>query len=292
MAKFRVDKKTFKKFIEVTTMEGIIQFRDKKGIKKPLFSSFYVNAKDNHTIEVLTTDSYRKKTDALFILKDVNVEEPGIIPIMDHEAILDCLGSGIDGVITIENNDSILTISTPKDSYEIRQRINKDLEELQSSELVTHLNQWRDWHKFGEDGILVMHHPKVDVPYPMKIKVSSADLLKVAGDTLNIMKDNKTVFSFSSDVLSSKKGEDNASIKSFHEIEHELLGKETIEFEEEFFNVQTIVPNLFDYVEFNIRRVQTNNTVAIYIRSIDEKLKIEVNIGLISIIKQESKGEE
>ena len=77
---------------------------------------------------------------------------------------------------------------------------------------------------------------------------------------------------------------------SKHKIDYEMLSKDVVEFTEYFYNIQTIFPNLFDDIELNIRRVQANDTVAIYVRSIDEKLKIEAHIGLVSIIKQNKGG--
>lgn len=292
MVKFTVDKKTFKKFLEVCSMEGIIQFRDKKSIKKPLFSTFYMDVLPEGIIEVLTTDTYRKKTDALFTLSGVEVEESGKLPIMDYKAIVDCLGTGIKGKIRVENNGTIILIATDKDSYEIRQKSSKELEDLQADETVAHLNQWREWHVFdGEGDMLIMHHPKLDVPYPMKISVSKEDLMKVVGDTINIMKDNKTTLWYIDDGFNASKGEENASIRSKHAIGFELLLNETIEFAESFYNIQTIIPNLFDKIELNIRRVKANNTIAVFITSIEPKLKMETKIGLVSIIKQTG-GEE
>ena len=46
MAKFKVIKEVLKDFIEKCACVGIINFRDKKGVKKPLFSCFYLDVKD------------------------------------------------------------------------------------------------------------------------------------------------------------------------------------------------------------------------------------------------------
>lgn len=299
MTEFTINKGDLKKFFDVCSMEGTIQFRDKKGIKKPLFSTFYLNVK-NDTLEVLTTDPYRRKTDARFIKRDVLTLAEGTIPILEIEAIMSCLkGKGISGLISVSNKDSIITLETSKDVYEIRQKGKIFLDELKDkdkAQVLKHLDQWKTWHVFEkvEDELsvevteqeqLFMNHPKVKVPYPMRIKIKKEELLKVVGDTLNIMKDNKTRLKFEKGVLKAYKGEGNAKIKSKHEIAFESMLNEFIEFDEEFYNVQSIMPNLFDEIEFNIRRVNENKTIAIFVRSIDDKSKIEANVGLISIIK-------
>lgn len=299
MAEFTIEKSNLKKFFDVCSMEGTIQFRDKKAIKKPLFSSFYlIVGKD--TLEVLTVDPYRRKTDAQFIKTGVVVHQEGTIPIMEHEAINECLkGKGISGLIAVSNKDTIVTLETEKDVYEIRQKGKVFLEELKvedKAQVLKHLQDWKNWHQFEtieeETDIgsnqytqLFMNHPKVKVPYPMRIKIKKEELLKIVGDTINIMKDNKTRLKFKDGVFKAFKGEENAKIKSRHEINYEPLLEEFVEFEEEFYNIQSIVPNLFDDIEFNIRRVDANKTISIFVRSIDEKLKIEANIGLVSIVK-------
>jgi len=305
MTEFTINKSDLKKFFDVCCMEGTIQFRDKKGIKKPLFSTFYLNVKNN-VLEVLTTDPYRRKTDAQFIKRDVITLAEGTIPILEIEAIMSCLkGKGISGLISVSNKDSIITLETSKDVYEIRQKGKIFLDELKDkdkAQVLKHLDQWKTWHEFEkvqgvkEDELnavtieyeqLFMNHPTVKVPYPMRIKIKKEELLKVVGDTLNIMKDNKTRLCFKNGVFKVYKGEENAKIKSKHEIAFEYLlpEEECIEFDEEFYNVQSIMPNLFDEIEFNIRRVNENKTIAIFVRSIDDKSKIEANVGLISIIK-------
>ncbi len=301
MPEFAIEKDKLKKFFDVCSMEGTIQFRDKKGIKKPLFSSFYlIVGKDR--LEVLTVDPYRRKTDAQFIKTEVLTSQEGTIPIMEQEAIMSCLkGRGISGLITLSNKDTIITLESEKDVYEIRQKGKVFLEELKEdvkTQVLTHLNNWKSWHRFDENGMLIMHYVaknkageevKQDVPYPMKIKVKKEELLKIVGDTINIMKDNKTRFVFKDGKFLAYKGEGNAKIKSTHELDYEnlLQDEEFIEFDQEFYNVQSIIPNLFDDIELNVRNVKANGTTAIFMRSIDDKSNIEANIGLVSIVKGE-----
>jgi len=306
MAEFTIEKDNLKKYLDVCSMEGTIQFRDKKGIKKPLFSTFYLTV-GNDRLEVLTTDPYRRKTDAQFIKTDVVTLQEGRIPILEQEALMQCLkGKGISGLINVSNKDSIITLETDKDVYEIRQKgkiFLNELEDKKKAQVLKHLSDWKEWHQFerpkDEDGepieeepeILYMNHPKVKVPYPMRITIKKEDLLKIVGDTLNIMKDNKTRLLCKDGVLKAFKGEENAKIKSRHEIPFEYVNteEEFLDFDAEFYNIQSVIPNLFDEIEFNIRRVKANNTIAIFVKSIDVKSKIEANVGLISIIKGEEK---
>lgn len=300
MTSFKGKKTIISTFLKTCLMEGIIQFRDKKSIKKPLFTTFYLNVYENGILEVLTTDIYRKKTDAIFDKTGIEVIEPGVIPITNHEAILLCLGGkGIKGDVTFKFENNITFLETETDSYEIRQKSNKDLESLQSTEVIKHLTDWKSWHIFetveetNEEGQVVlsydklfMNHPKIKVPYLTRVKIKKDDLMKVVSDTINITKDNKTKLVLKEGKLYAFKGEENASIKSKHEIPFENLhSEEVLEFDEDFYNFQAIIPNLFDEVEFHIRRVQANKTIAIYIRSIDKKTGIRACVGLVSIIK-------
>ncbi len=297
MTAFTIEKNNLKKFLEVCSMEGTIQFRDKKAIKKPLFSTFYLKVEKTR-LEVLTTDPYRRKTDAQFILRDVIVDEDGTIPILEQEAIMACLkGQGISGIITISNKDTIITLESAKDVYEIRQKgkiFLNELDDKKKAQVLKHLSDWKEWHQYEKDEeeineLLYMNHPKVKVPYPMRIIIKKESLLKIVGDTLNIMKDNKTLLVCQDGVLKAFKGEENAKTKSRHEIDFEYVNsdEEFLDFDAEFYNIQSVIPNLFDEIEFNIRKVKANNTIAIFVRSIDPKLKIEANIGLISIIRGE-----
>lgn len=291
MTKFKIQKEEFKTFLKICSMEGSIQFRDNKAIKKPMFSAFTIVAGEDN-IKVLATDTHRKKTDALFIKKDVEVIEAGEIPITSYGMISKILkGKGISGEITVSNKNDILILDSEKDVYEIRQKKSEDLEKLsKDTGIKKHLTEWLEWHKFdGEQGTLIMHHvsktgKKTPVPYPTRIKVNKKDLLKVVGDTLDITKDNKTRLILKDGIFRATKGEANASISSKHTIEFTDEGLELVEFEEDFYSIQTIIPNLFDEIYLNIRRVKANKTITIYVTSYDEKSKIEVRLGLVSII--------
>ena len=302
--KILVDKDIFKEFLETASMEGIFQFRDGKGVRKPLFSSFYIRAnKENDTLEILTTDSISKKTDANFILHEVEVleanEDDEIIPITDYETIAKCLkGSGIVGKIRIYNEGQILFLESDTDIYEIAQKDNSDIARMEDNDILNRLDIWRGEHRFdGENNSLVMHVDReeigqIDVPYTTRIVVKKDDLMKVVGDKINITKDNETKFVLKGGNFYAMAGAGNAAVKSKHKIPFEDLSEDLGEFEEEFYNVQIIIPNLFDEIEINIRRVKANNTIALWIRSIKcketGKLKIpliEANIAITSIIE-------
>lgn len=298
MAKFKVKKENFQKFIELASCEGIVQFRDSKGIKKPLFNSFYIDVNPDGRIEVLTIDTVRKKIMADFVMHCPEVIENGIIPLIDLDAIkLVLKGKGLPnvGYLIVSNKETVITIESEDggDYYVIRQKGNEDIKRMQDKQVVKKLKLWKDWHEFMPDGSLMLHHKaqKKDVPYTMRIKVNRDDLLKVIGDTTSITKDNKTQFICNNGKLSANKGEANAKIKSSHVIKYENLGDEIIQFDSEFKGIQTIVPNLLKDIEFHIRS-QGNKSTAIWIRSYDEKARIEANIAMISILPGEVDVEE
>jgi len=289
MAKFRIKKGILKSFIEKTACNGIIKFRENTAVKQPLFSCFFLKVEDGK-LEVLTIDTIKKKVRLNSIISGVEVIESGTITISDYEAILDVLkgkGLGKNPVITVFDEGSKLKIETDDDGYEIRQRDNEDLEKV--SQKLKYLRAWRKGHIKGEGGILVASamNPKtkeiVKVPFNMKIVVNKEDLLKVVADTINLTKDNKTKLTHVDGELKAFKGEENARTKGRHKIPYEDIGKDVIDFDEYFYNIQTIVPNLFSKIILNIRRIESDGSLAVFIESIDEKSKTEINVGLISI---------
>ena len=243
------------------------------------------------------------------VISGIDVLTPGVITISDYSAIVDVLkGRGLDkGLLTVWNEENTIFIEGEKDGYQIRQRENSDIEIFtkKKGSMIKYLNGWRKAHKFEteekeievdgqvvkfkEEGLLIatMKDPKtkemIHIPFSIKIEVSKEDLLKVVADTVNLTKDNKTIISLQDGVLKALKGEANARTKGRHEIAFKDLGTELTDFEESFYNIQTIIPNLFDKIIFNIRRVETDNSLAVWIKSVDEKSKMEINIGLLSI---------
>ena len=79
------------------------------------------------------------------------------------------------------------------------------------------------------------------------------------------------------------KGEENAKTKGKHTIPYEDVGENTMDFDEFFYNIQTIIPNLFSKITLNIRRIEADGTLAVWIMSMDEKSKTEINISFTSI---------
>jgi len=288
MTKFKITKDRFKKFLEITACKGVIKFRDSKKIEQPLFSSFYLKA-EGDKLEVLTIDTIKKKIQLNNIISGVDVIEDGKIAISDYNAILDVLkGKGLDkGIVTVFDEGVVLKIETDKDGYEIRQKENKDLAKVSQKE--KYLRAWRKGHNINEKGILVASATDsktkkiVLAPFSMKITVNKDDLLKVVDDTVNLTKDNKTKLTFQDGVLKAFKGEENSRTKGKHIIPYEDVGENVIDFDEDFYNIQTIVPNLFGKITLNIRRIEADNTLAIWINSVDEKSKTEINISFTSI---------
>jgi len=290
MAKFKITKEKFKKFLEITACEGVVKFRDSKAIKQPLFSCFFLVVADGE-LEVLTIDTIKKKIQLNNIISGIEVIEEGSITISDYNSILDVLkGKGLgngDSLITVWDEGDKIYIESDKDGYEIRQRKNKDLKTV--NQKLKYLQGWRKAHEENEKGIIILtaRNQKtkeiVKVPFSMKVEVKKEDLLKVVDDTINLTKDNKTKISLKDNVLKAFKGDANARTRGKHEIPYEDIGTDLIEFEADFYNIQTIVPNLFSKVILNIRKVETDGSLAVWIKSMDEKTKTEINIGLISI---------
>ncbi len=309
MAKFRIVKEDFKNFLLKTSCPGVVKFRDSKAVKNPLFSCFYLDVIGDK-LEVLTIDTVRKKIQMNSSISGIEVIEEGIITISDYKAIVDVLGGrGLGkGLLTVWNEGSKIYIESEKDGYQIRQRENEAVEifTAKKGRMIKYLNSWRNGHSFEveekevevdgqtitfkKEGLLIatLKDPKTSeilhIPFSTKIEVLKEDLLKLVDDTLNLTKDNKTIISLQDGILKAFKGEANARVKGKHKIDYEDLGSELIDFEESFYNIQTLIPNLFNKITFNIRKVESNNSIAFWIKSVDEKSKIEINIGLVSIV--------
>jgi len=310
MAKFRIEKENFKNFLVKTSCNGVIKYRDSKSVTQPLFSCFYLDVKGDR-LEVLTIDTVKKKIQMNTVIHEIDVIEEGVITISDYKAIIDVLGGrGLgEGILTVWDEGNKIFIESEKDGYEIRQRENADIAifTAKKGRMIKYLNGWRKNHNFEieekeieidgssvtikEEGILIatVKDPKtkeiLHIPFSTKLEVSKEDLLKVVADTLNLTKDNKTIISLQDGVLKAFKGEANARTKGKHIIDFKDLGSELMDFEESFYNIQTIIPNLFDKIVFNIRRVEMDGSLAVMIKSVDEKSKTEMIIGLLSIKK-------
>lgn len=289
MAEFKINKEKFKKFLQITACEGVIKFRDSKAITEPLFSCFFLKVGDNQ-LEVLTIDTIKKKIQLNNIISGIEVIEDGTITVSDYNSILDVLkGKGLgkgDPIITVWDENEKICIQGDLDKYEIRQRENKDLTAVNKK--LKFLKAWRNAHKEDENGIIIASvknlktKETVNDPFSTKIVVNKDDLLKVVGDTINLTKDNLTRFNLQDGVLRAFKGEGNAKTKGEHIIPYEDIGTEVMDFDEKFYSIQTIVPNLFDKITLNIRRVKGDGSLAVWIKSMDEKTKTEINIALTS----------
>lgn len=288
MVHFKVDCKLLKKFIEIASMEGTVQFKSGKKVEKNLFNSFYLDVNPDGRLEVIAMDTIRKKTSIKAVLNGVEVLEDGIITITDKEVINKVLGGkGVSGTVNIYTRDNLLFIETDKDSYEISQKDNSDIKIMKKKDIIAKLEAWVKYHEFTEEGVLIFHHPtKGDYPYSMKINIDKKDILKVVGDSLDITKDPKTRIVFKNGMLEGYSGANNSQIRSKHIISFEDIGDELIEFDKDFYSIQTIIPNLFDHIEFNIRIVESSGMIVIYLRSIDEKTKIAIHMSLTSIINK------
>jgi hypothetical protein len=287
MVKFEVEKKRLEEFLKICAMEGIVQFKEGKGLRKALFSSFLLDVNPEGRLEVLTMDTIRKKTMANIKMLGVTVIKDGIIPITDYESILDCL-SRMTGNVQMSYEGTVTKLENEVDVYEIRQRENESINLLNKSDIINKLEFWIKSHSFDPAGVLVMEHPVAGkVEYPMKISVNSNDLVKIVGDALKITKENKTKISFKDNILTMFSGEENARIKAKHIVPYVSLGSKTINFDADFYSLQILFGNLFEKVEFNIRESSVEKTINIHIKSVDEPIKMEINLAITSIKTEE-----
>jgi len=60
-------------------MEGMIQFKSGKGVKKNLFNFFFLDINPEGRLEILAMDTVRNKTNIRVILSDVELVENGVI---------------------------------------------------------------------------------------------------------------------------------------------------------------------------------------------------------------------
>lgn len=303
-------KKDLLDLLKTAVCEGTIKYTgNEKKLSKPFFPAFYLQAIEEHTIEVeeneemveitiptqlliLAVDPYKKKTRGKFILSGVEVLEEGKIPITDYEILVDVLskkGVPKENVIFESEDGNKISIYNKEEDHEyiIRTRNSKHINMYNDSEIAKNLQAWVDWHKFLDDGTLIMKHPKVKdpIPFDTKIKVKKDDFLVVIDDAETLTYDNQTRLHLEEEVFVAYKGKENSFVKSKHSIPFELLSEFTLDFDERFYNLQTIVPNLFDEIILNIRRVKANDTVYVYVES--EKGNIRAEIGLASIKENE-----
>lgn len=286
----------FKKFLESVSMKGTYQFMKRKAVTKMFFDSYFLDVNPENKLIVLTLNKARN-TSAKFTLEDVNVIEDGIIPITDAETIIDVLSTkGLGDDLEIESKDTIMTINDGKTAIEIEQRESKDTEELKNTNIVKQLEDWDNLHEHNDDGILVISakkHPKLenDLPYKMQLKIKKSELIPLIGTTLKLTKDNKTALVFDGKFRAhSVQANSRIRLKNT-DIECKING-EPFEFEYECYSLQSILPNLFDDIEINLKTAKAKDDdvmksyLNIYIVSKDPKLKMETIIAFSSIGKE------
>jgi len=292
MTQFKINKKEFAEFLKKCMFNGTIKFRDGKAVNKPMFSCFYLDVDENQ-LEVLAIDTWRKKVRLNVIKSGVEVGEPGVITIQDPQIILDILngkGLGKSAEITVRTDGIKLLIESDTDGYEIKQKNNKDIKILQDEKFIKQLTGWKSTHFENEDGLVQANlidpktKQKVTLTFDTKIEVDKEELLKVVDDAINITKDNKTKIVIENKFLNIFKGEANSKVKSVHSIPFKALSEAILNFSNDFYNMQTIIPNLYDKIIFNIRRIATNDSIALQIASEDPKSKIKVVVAIASIV--------
>jgi len=292
MTQFKIKKEEFAEFLKKCMFEGTVKFRDGKAVKAPMFSCFYLDV-DEDQLEVLAIDTWRKKVRLNVIKSGVDVGEAGVITIQDPKIILDILGGkglGKGSEITVRTDGIKLLIESDTDGYEIKQKNNKDIKILQDEKFIKQLTGWKSTHYENDDGILQANliNPKtkeeITLSFDTKLEITKDELLKVVSDSINITKDNKSRIVINNNILNILKGEANTNVKSVHNISYKDLGKAILNFSNEFYNMQTIIPNLYDKIIFNIRKIETNNTIGLQIVSEDPKSKIKVSVAIASIV--------
>lgn len=315
MVKFKVEnKKTLKEFLELCTMEGKVEFAGGSAIKKPLFESFFLHAKKavdkeklkdlqekkeispqeisilkNDRLEVLTLDTYRYKTTANFILYDVEVLEEGMLPITDYEIIDDVLGQrGLkkDNPVLVYDEGSLTYIENEngKHRYKVAQKGNI-AKKIKKSKIKQMLEMWKNNIKFNNEGVLQFHHPKLEdpIPFPTRVNIKKDDFMDIVDDVIKVTEDSEVRLEMTKDGLYAFSGKANANINSRHLIDIESKLDTFLEFNEEFYLIQTMIPHLFDNIDISARRVKENNTIVLYIVSKDTKKKIIAKLGTPSI---------
>jgi len=309
MTQFKIKKEEFAEFLRKCMFIGTIQFRKGKAIRRPMFSCFYLDVdtfvvevedeqgnKKDETIgqlEVLAIDTGRKKVKLNVIKTGVEVIETGVITIQDPIIILNILegkGMGKDAMISVRTDGVKMFIESETDGYEIKQRNNSDIKTLQDANLITKLTTWKSTHFENDEGILTFTaidpktNEEVIVSFDTKLEIDKKDLLKVVDDTINLTKDNESKIVMQDSIIHILKGEANANVKSMHNIPFKDLGTAVLNFSNDFFSMQTIIPNLYDKIVFNIRKIAANNSIALQIVSEDAKSNMKVIVAIASII--------
>lgn len=291
MVKFIVDKKKkLQDFLDIAVCKGTVRYTSKnKSIDKPFFPAFNLVAKDD-TLSVLAIDPYRKKTRAKFTLKDVEVQEEGEVPITDYDALNKVLkqrGMPDKDLVFESDNGSVIKLydKNADHSYTIRARDSKYIKLYGKSDISKKIDMWNELHTFQDDGLLVLNHPKQGkIPYPLKLKVNKDQLLNVIDDAEKLTYDDKTRLVYNEDGLFGMKGKANSKYKSKHRIRDiENLTGTILNFDEKFYYIQTVIPNLFDTIIFNIRKMSAG-VIYLYIESENKDQSIRAEIGWTSII--------
>ncbi len=291
MAVFNIKKDLLRDLIDIASMKGKVQFKNNKGVTKPLFESYKMDVNPENRLEVLAIDTVRKTTIENIILnKNIQIEEDGVIIISDYDAIDTCLKSkSLKGDIKVSSMDNLIVLESEKDTYEIDQRQNQTIKVLMEKDSLKKLNDFKTYYKFDEDGSLNLHHPKAGIiPFPYRIKIKKEQLEKLSDDVINITKNNTTRIVYQNDKLYGLSGKGNANIKPTHELDFVNLGEDLIDLDYEFYSLQSIIPHLFDDIELFIRKIGAKDMIELYIKSEDKKTGMKILMLILSIVKKGS----
>lgn len=292
MTKFIVKKKEFRQFLDVACMKGTIHFRDSKKVKNKLFPSFDLKVtkyQGRDALKAIALDPHSKKARARFVLTGITIKEEGSIPITDYDILKNVLKrKGLPkGNIMVEAEGSTIELTNIKteDSYTVRQQMD-DSYEIYSSDnekLAKQRNQLKAWDEMCsiKDGELFID--KGDgIEFPTHLKMKKTDLEKITDDAIHLTQDNKTPFVFDGEQLLGKKGKGNSNVKSKHPIPVDVIKGEE-EFDCSFYNIQSIIPNMFREIEFFTK--QGAKSTSMWIRSTHQN--IDANVSLASVIEDD-----
>lgn len=267
-------------FIKRAICKGTIKVNKTAVVTGHFFKNFYLEAVDDR-IEIKSIDSESRKVYAYHILKNVDVKENGKFPVTNSLKILRLL-KFIPSKRMIRftyDGTNPLTITTedsgPFKGFELKESfaLSEDNINLYKKKAVKFVNA----HYFNEEGYPVIAHEGKEAVYSMHIPFSKRELDTIISQTTDLTFNQDILMNVSSDGTTQfKSTRKSAKIKS-NDIFNERA-KNPIQFSAEFSNLQPIIPQLFNKIDFYMRKA-SDGIMKLWIQSKEGNIELNFATG-------------
>lgn len=281
MVKFRIINSDLITFLERCACKGVVLVTSSGKITRNFFNYFYLNVEDTELV-VKAIDSEERKMYIRHFLRDVVVQEKGVLAITDVDTLLDTLKaipnqleisfvSDKDG-ITIETVDSTVY-------YGFRLRQIAPDENIQASlhKSTIGVGRWDSIHSF-EEGFPKVSEDNQSAFYNTRIDFDKRELQKVIDDSVKLTHDQDITMTLSNGSVGFSSGKKADNIRAEVTFQKEMTNP--IKTTKIITNLHPIVGHLFDKIVF-FCRVASDDALKFWIQSVSNNIELNFCSGSV-----------